>query len=213
MPGPSSYVRAVIVMHYLVESQSACPNGEVIAVGIADREVLRTVEQALTAGRLAAIVNRAAELYAAQKDQTATFAAEQQTLDKEIRNLTSAIAAGGELASLVGLLTDKEHRRQAVERELQARSTPFDLARLRKSLAAHAADWRGMLKRQTDGAKQILQKLVAQRFVFTPDHEKGGYFFKADGDLGLLLQMASPAGPAEGWQLPLKGFSDLKHVE
>ena len=31
------------------------------------------------------------------------------------------------------------------------------------------------------------------RFVFTPE-PNGGYFFKADGDLGLLLQVASPAG-------------------
>ena len=148
---------------------TVCPNREVIAVEIADREILRVVEKAITADRLAAIVNRAAELHAGQADQTAALTAERMALDKAIRNLTAGIAAGGDLDSLVMALKDKEQRRQAVERELQARSTPFDLARLKKSLTAHAAGWRGMLKRQTEGAKQILQKLVAERFIFTPE--------------------------------------------
>ena len=42
-------------------------------------------------------------------------------------------------------------------------------------------------------ARGILRKFVAERFVFTPN-PAGGYLFKGEGDLGLLLQMASPTG-------------------
>lgn len=50
-----------------------------------------------------------------------------------------------------------------------------------------------MLPRRAEHARTILRKFVAERFVFTPN-PAGGYLFKGVGDLGLLLQMASPTG-------------------
>jgi hypothetical protein len=57
-----------------------------------------------------------------------------------------------------------------------------------------------MLRRRMEHARTILRKFVAERFVFTPN-PAGGYLFKGVGDLGLLLQMASPTGTADFYTL------------
>jgi hypothetical protein len=87
-----------------------CPNGRVIALTAADEAVLTVVERALDGELLAAVVDRAADKLDAQRDQTAGLTTERDRLNAEIRNLTAAIAAGGDLASLVEVLREREQR-------------------------------------------------------------------------------------------------------
>ena len=68
--------------------------------------------------------------------------------------------------------------------------------KLRQALQRHAKGWRAMLRRRAENARTILRKFVAERFVFTPN-PAGGYLSNGEGDLGLLLQMASPTGSVQ----------------
>jgi site-specific DNA recombinase len=172
---------------------SICANSAVIEMGTADAAVLAVVEQALDPELLSAVVDRTAQKLAGQAHRRAQLEAECTSLEAEIRRLTAAIAAGGDLAPLVEALRERESRRQRVEQELKARSATFDRGKLRQALQRHAKDWRAMLRRRAENARAILRKFVAERFVFTPN-PAGGYLFKGEGDLGLLLQMASPTG-------------------
>ncbi len=146
---------------------------------------------------IAAVVDRAAERLAAQRHRRSDLDGQLSTLDMEIRRLTSAIASS-ELppVTLIDALRARETARQRVERELKACGATFDRAKLRETLRRHAKDWRALLKRRTENARLILQKFVAERFVFTPDGA-GGYHFRGQGSIGALLhQMASPRGTA-----------------
>jgi hypothetical protein len=61
-----------------------------------------------------------------------------------------------------------------------------------------------MLRRRAENARSILRRFVAERFVFTPN-PAGGYLFRGEGDLGLLLQVASPGGAARSWTREIPG--------
>jgi hypothetical protein len=125
---------------------SICGNTAVIEMGTADAAVLAVVEQALDPELLAAVVDRTAEKLPGQAHRRAQLKTERVSLEAEIRRLTAAIAAGGDLAPLVEALRERESRRQQVAQELKARSATFDGAKLRQSLQKHTKDWRAMLR-------------------------------------------------------------------
>lgn len=174
---------------------SICENSAVIEMGIADAAVLAVVERALDPELLAAVVDRTAEKLAGQANRRTQLEAQLGDVEAQIRRATSAILAGGELSPLVEALRGLETERQRLERELKARSATFDRGKLRQALQKHAADWRAMLRRRAENARSILRRFVAERFVFTPN-QAGGYLFRGEGDLGLLLQMASQSVPS-----------------
>jgi hypothetical protein len=125
---------------------SICANAEVIEMGTADVAVLAVVEWALDPELLSAVVDRTAEKLPGQAHRRAQLETERVSLEAEIRRLTAAIAAGGDLAPLVEALRERESRRQQVAQELKARSATFDGAKLRQSLQKHTKDWRAMLR-------------------------------------------------------------------
>lgn len=61
--------------------------------------------------------------------------------------------------------------------------------------------------------QQILRRLIVGKFTFTPKLN-GDYEFAGRGTVrpllaGVIRKLASPTGTVTGWQLAMKGFSDL----
>ena len=128
--------------------------------------------------------------------------------------------AGGEAATLVLAMREREKRRELIAQELRELQKPLparqDAAKLKESLLSRLMDWKGLLRAHVPQARQMVRKLVVDRIVFTPDAASRPYTFQATGPLSRFFSglaypqaMASPTGTAVGWQLPIAGFSDL----
>ena len=94
----------------------------------------------------------------------------------------AAIAQAGEIDALVIALKTCDQDRQRVQRELAAldgmdRLSTFDVKRIEGDLVNRLAEWRGLLKRQTPIARQVLSKLLADKIVWTPRKDEGLYEF------------------------------------
>jgi hypothetical protein len=123
----------------------------------------------------------------------------------ELQRLTAAILAGGEAATLVQAIRERERQREALSSELSALEHPrpvsADAARLRAELRAKLADWRDMLRAHVPQARQMIRKLVVGRIVFTADTKERVYRFLIPGTLSRFFNglvhpraVASPSG-------------------
>ena len=82
-------------------------------------------------------------------------------LDHELRRLSAAVAAGGELTSLIEALKVGEARREELRSDLESltlRRAEFDAAKLRQQLDERLADWRGLLRRHPVQGQQVLKR-------------------------------------------------------
>ncbi len=182
-------------------TQSAiCANAAELPLPLADATVLATVEQeVLDPAVVEQAVKRTLELLKAEGGSTEAQR-EQLTVDllkveKELENLTTAIAAGGDLPFLVEQAKERERRRTALKERLAAldaaaRTGALDCGEVQEELRARLKDWRGLLRRQVAQARQILRKLLHGRLAFTPGEDaEGRYFaFKGEAALGRVLE-------------------------
>ena len=102
---------------------------------------------------------------------------ELRKLDDQQGRYVAAIAQAGEIDALVIALKTCDQDRQRVQRELAAldgrdRLSTFDVKRIERDLANRLAEWRGLLKRQTPIARQVLSKLLADKIVWTPRKDR-----------------------------------------
>ncbi len=119
---------------------------------------------------------------------------------------------------------DRERERARLQRALAdldalAAVADLDAATLRRRLEAALADWRGLLGRHPQQARQILTKVLAGRLVFTPrlDPASGerAYAFRGEGRLDAILSgvialpttLVTPGGYSEGWNASFFTFS------
>ena len=129
----------------------------------------------------------------------------------EIDRLTSAIASGGQMKSLLKALQAREEERERLRRQVvsataserRAAATP---STLRQDLTARFMEWRDVLRRQPTQARQILKKLLEGPLRLTP---KDGYY-EFEGSVSwtkifetasLPILVASPQG-FEPWFQP-----------
>jgi hypothetical protein len=118
-----------------------------------------------------------------------------------VRRLTAAIAAGGELSSLIAALQTYEQQRRELEARLavlQAPAPVFDPIEVRQQLQDYLVDWKGLLRANLQQGQQVLRRLIKGRLVFTPD-EAGYYTFTGVGTVkpllaGAVRNLASPTG-------------------
>lgn len=80
--------------------------------------------------------------------------------------MTDAIAAGGELASLVGRLRELEAKKEALIEELVAQR-PVEMPP-RSVVEDRLADWRRMLRGSVATGRAVLDRVLDGRIVFTP---------------------------------------------
>ena len=81
----------------------------------------------------------------------------------------------------------------AAQRELAAldsleQLTSVDIKRIEADLVNRLTEWRGLVKRQTPIARQMLSRIVDGRIVFTPLRDQGVYEFVGWAKFDPLLQ-------------------------
>jgi DNA invertase Pin-like site-specific DNA recombinase len=176
---------------------SVCSNGLVGRMEAIDAEVLATLEDdILRPSVIERAVALALEELGPERDRTyhEQVAVEIAEIDRECRELTAAITAGGVLDVLVGhvdRLRALQERRKALHAQTTTRRTSCSpmantaLEPLREKLA----DWRGLLTRDVASGREVLRTLLVGPLRFTPvtafDHR--GYQFSGAIALDRLI--------------------------
>ena len=128
---------------------------------------------------------------------------EAQILERELGNLTRAIARGGRLDTLITEIERRETRRTQVKADLARLSQAealdrLDLTKLESQLREQLKDWQGLLARHVLQARQILGKLLTARLVMTPQPD-GRYRFEGTGRMSPLIRGLIPSLNLQEW--------------
>ena len=193
--------------------KAVCPNGLDAPLELADAAVLTDIERYVLHPR---VVRRALTLACQElRPPAGRIERERSSLqrglhavDGELSRLTTALASGGDLSSLVEAIRDREQRRETLAAQLAQLAQVRDLqgqnvADLERRLRAKLANWRELLRREAQEARQILQALISERITFTPGEQGGQRVYRYQGTftIGPLLEgvidpraLASPRG-------------------
>ena len=200
--------------------RSVCPNGHDVPMVGANEALLEAVrEQILSPEVVTAAVARAAERIAALADNppdTGEIRGQLADLDRELSHLTEALAAGGDVPSVVAAIQERDKRRgsllaQLTALERVAHLPTLDLTRLERDLTTRLTEWRGLLSRHTAQARQLLRKLLVGRLTFVPENRADGRYVQITGTgtigpiaaaLGFPNTVASLTGPELNFSLP-----------
>jgi hypothetical protein len=188
---------------------ACCTNKLPVPMADADAAVLRAIESTLLDPRVVKKALAHAER-AIARDRKAgdvdTLQGELVACEKAISRLTSAIAAGGDLPTLVTALETQERQRKELTSRLEAARAPkpeLDSASVRAQLESYLTDWQGLLRGHVYQAQQILRRLIKGRLTMTPQQPSGFgrpyYAFAGCGTVrpllgGIVRLLASPTG-------------------
>ena len=198
--------RYVYGCHYHhARGTSVCANHLLAPMAVTDRAVIEALETEILDVRVVArTIEKAAALMAEPtRDREARHRALVDRLGvvtAEVARFTTAVGAGGgDLMPLLKALREREEERERVEAELSSLAGAADVAaldtrRMRRTLAASLNDWRGILERQADHAREALRVLLEGRIAFTPDASAGRYSFEGRVVVGRLISGAIEAG-------------------
>jgi hypothetical protein len=120
-------------------------------------------------------------------DQVKAAEATVARLSTELARLVEAVRHGGAIPALVSEIQRLEIERTRAEAQLAALRTPAPMLTaddLPAAIERVLTDWRGLLRRQTAQARQILRRLLHRRVVFTPDLRAGTWTMRAECSLG-----------------------------
>ena len=123
-------------------------------------------------------------------------------------NLTRALAAGGDLPSLVAALQQAERQRHSLESAIAAtrhsqRFTTQTAKDLESQVLTKLADWRTTLRQDPPAARQVLRQLISNRIALEAVKEQGRrlYHYSGTFTIGGLFEgflrpqtLASPKG-------------------
>lgn len=178
--------------------RSVCSNSLTVPMEIADAAVLSSIEANVLDPRvLDAAVRRAAKRLS---DPCGSFGPSKLrrdlvAIDRELANLTAAVAAGGDVASLVTAMRDRETQRRLLLERLRASDAPtLSPPAVVADLQARLTDWRSLLSDETPKARTLLKRLIVGRLTMAPTAE-GFYRFEGKGTLEPLLAGAIPTVP------------------
>ena len=138
-----------------------CANAHELPMEPTNAAVLDAVrDQVLSQAVVEAAIERAMD-----RLLTAQPAADVAVLRHELTRLTTALATGAELPSVIEAIREREQRKTTLQRRVDAadglaRLPHIDRRRLEPVLRARLEDWQGLLGRQVPQARQMLRKLV-----------------------------------------------------
>ena len=163
-----------------------CTNSQHLRMEVADSAVLGTIaEDVLRPEIVDAVV---AGVFDAlwEPEATDTSAADLLTLDREISRLTEAIAAGGEMPSLMVAIRARQQRRDELIRSRRSSKPPIlaDRRSIEGTIRDRLSDWRGLLTRNVQDGRGLLKQLLREPIRFIP--EAGSYRLEGEASLGLL---------------------------
>ncbi len=200
---PSFYV----CTSYRLRGRTVCKNNLEAPMGVMNQAVLDTLEQDLLRPEVIerAIAKAVERLRPDQSQldvQRGKMKADLAQVEEELARLTTAIASGGDLPSLLQGIKDRERRRAHLREQLAAlesceQVSQFDFRQIEQELRARLEDWRGLLCRQVAQARQILRKLLVGKLVFTPREDASGRYYEFAGQ-GTLRQVLAGVAAAKG---------------
>ena len=187
-----------------------CANTLVARMEVLDREVLATLE---TDVLRPAVVEQAIELALeelAPGGQSRTrdrLVREIASLDDECERLAKAMARGGRVEALLGVLEQRQTRLAAARRELASMAGPslsVDRRGLEGRLRAKLSEWRRLLTDDVASGRAVLRTLLDGPIRFRPvvEERRRGYAFEGAIALDRMLAgviefppcVASPTG-------------------
>jgi site-specific DNA recombinase len=176
-----------------LRGRAVCPNNTELPMAAVEDALLDTIERdVLNPAVFERAVARAVAILSApdhdptvQRDRITTDLA---AIERELSALTAAIVAGGEAATLVEAIRDREARRDALRGSLAGierlmTRTPADVER---EIRERLADWRAMLRRNVPQGRQVLRKLLTTPLRFDPVGDRG-WAFTGQAALGKML--------------------------
>jgi hypothetical protein len=125
-------------------------------------------------------------------------------VQRQIDNITDAIALGGKLESLLDKLRECETRRDdlraAMDTRQRIQGQQIDRPKLVAAVRSRLDDWRSLLARRPHHGRQLLREMLAGPITFTPAGRV--YRFRGNASFGALL------GEAGGtpFVVPVRGF-------
>jgi hypothetical protein len=109
----------------------------------------------------------------------------------ELDRLTAAILAGGEAATIVQAMRERERRRTALRVESADLDTPADAGRLRQQLRAKLNGWRAMLRSHAPQARQMISQADTRSDRVHSRSGRAGLPVHRAGDAGQVFQRFS----------------------
>ncbi len=175
---------------YHLRGRSVCANKLELALEDAHAQILDAIEHEMLAPEVVEVAIR--DAVAALSAPTTEVAdvdrlrTQVRAIEAELRNLTAALAAGGDLTALVEAIRDRETRRKALERQLVTVTAPAidDPIGIERALRARVAEWREMFTQQTQLARQALQRLLTDKILCTPKERDGEMVYELRARVG-----------------------------
>jgi len=127
----------------------------------------------------------------------------------------------GHVRTRVQAIKERERQRETLARDLPGPRAPAAGERRRGTIAgelrAKLADWRSMLRAHVPQARQMIRKLVVDRFVFTADPKARLYRFSIPGSLarffnGLVHPRAMASQTIPSWNQLQERLQDLSEL-
>lgn len=179
------------------KGRSVCANDLHLPIAETEASILETIErELLDADVFAEVIDLAVERLTSDAAGPAARHAERERLERELVNLAAAIAAGGDVPSLIGEMRKREARKRELDRLVGQPVINRD--NLRAELTAKLDDWKRLLRsRPTHGQRVLKTLLDGPILIGTPT--SAGVPWEARGELAGVLgdrsyQLASPAG-------------------
>jgi site-specific DNA recombinase len=177
-----SYRYVCASYHY--RGRAVCTNSTEVPVAAAEQIVFDLIEEdVLQPGVARQAVEWALEALqapaAAAIERRTALMTDRDDLEGKLQRLADAIALGGDVPTLVATMQTREQRKAGIERELRALAAAAglsarDVTRLRTVIEARVGDWRGLLTRQTQTARQVVHEVLAGKLTFTPTRTETG---------------------------------------
>lgn len=175
----------------------SCPEPMLLPMADVDRAILDQIEQDILQPPIIAkaIEKSLAHLHASGESpdvRRTVLQKELKQIEAELARLTTAIATGGTLTTLLRAIQERENRRTQVQAELALLNgvtvTTFDAERTEEEIRSYLKDWSGLAQRHPVQTRQILRKLLPEKQRIRLRHDgHGRYRFTGEAAVGRLL--------------------------
>ena len=183
---------------------TVCSNNTEVPMADAEAAILSKIESqmldpAIVQDILAAAIAELQEATKADAQRTAPLEQELKRVNGELARLTEALAAGGELASVVTAIRSRESRREELQRAIETTSRAImaqmpDMRTARAELEQRLGELRSLLRQHVEQAQQLLRRLIDGRLVMTVEEDEDGRYYRFKG-LGSWWRLLAGLGP------------------
>lgn len=186
--------------------QEACPEHLTLPIEDVDRAVLASIEHDVLN---AAVVTRALEIAVRQiqdsqedpEQRRESLTKELRGLETELARLTSALAAGGAVETIVQAIKERESRKAKLQTQLaMLDGTPinrFDTKQVEAELRQYLDDFIGLATRHPAQTRQILRKLLNNRIRLSRGAD-GRCHFEGEAAIGRVINGSAVMHRANG---------------